>query len=327
MRTPEEWADITLGAGVTLLLGWRNGRRDIAAQPVNLDSDVGSFMLGECLSALVALGDRRVRPYSGVPAIEGDEFLSLPLPNDVAATPAEEDNPGPLPEETLGAAELVELARNAFGRTDFLTKGELQDGSWLFYAVIAQTEDGDPVAFVKQYNPQRGFKTSRLVTAYANTLTRFEDPVFNWDFGFDVIMAPDEIAVLRITAFERVFSDLDVLAAGVPDDIANLADGIQVSIGPASLTMLVDVCQGRATLARQLKRVAAASHLAHVTQTSFQEALLAHGLPANRFGNGTALEVEDDDAARALLDMLEGRYYEGDFSGEHRRADRYSPRP
>jgi hypothetical protein len=325
MRRPEEWADIALAPGVTLLLGWRDGRRDIAAQPVSIDNEVGEFMLGECRDALLALGERRVRPYTGVPAIETDEFLSLPLaaPNNGSPTATQ----GPLADEALDAAELITLARGAFGRTDFLSKGELQDGSWLFYAVVAQTTDGDPVAFVKQYNPQRGFNTGRLVTAYANTLRRFEDPVFNWDFGFDVIVAPDEIAVLRVTAFERVFSDLDVLAAGVPDDLSALAAGIELPISPGSIAALTETCKSRATLARQLKRVAAAPHLARVTGASFEAVLLSHDLPADRFGGDGELEVEDDDAARALLDLLEGRYYEGDFSGEHRRADRYSPRP
>jgi Domain of unknown function (DUF4868) len=287
-------------------------------------NDVGKFMRDECRDTLIRLGEKQGRPYSGVPAIEEDEFLSLPLRADDAGR----TGAGPLSDEMLDAAELVNLARDAFARTDFLSRDELKGGSWLFYAVVAKLRDsGDPIAFVKQYNPRRGFKTGRLVTAYRNTLSKFDDPIFNFDFDFDVIVAPDEIAILRMTAFERVFSDLDVLGAGVPDDISSLAADLGVEFSSTAADALTAACQQRATLARRLKRVARAAHLKNVTRRSLRDALARHGLSRDLFGRGQELEIPDDEHAGVLLDMLEDLYYEGDFSGEHRRADRYSPRP
>ena len=52
MREPNEWAEIELGTGVRLLLGWRKGRHGLEAAPVDLHRDVGQMMRAACQEQL-----------------------------------------------------------------------------------------------------------------------------------------------------------------------------------------------------------------------------------------------------------------------------------
>jgi hypothetical protein len=57
-----------------------------------------------------------------------------------------------------------------------------------------------------------------------------------------------------------------------------------------------------------------------------RDSLEKHGYSKNRLGAGSAIELSDEMDVGLLLDLLEGLYYEADFTGERRRADRYSVR-
>ncbi len=63
-----------------------------------------------------------------------------------------------------------------------------------------------------------------------------------------------------------------------------------------------------------------------VTREGLADALERHGLPRDRFGNEEELDVQSVEDVVVFLDMLEQLYFEADFTGEHRRADRYSTR-
>src|SRR5436309_173418 len=83
MRTPTAWRQLALGSGVRLLLGWREGRVDLDAAPVDLSDEVGTVLRAACVDTLKRIGTLRRRRYAGVPAIDEDEYLSLDLPREV----------------------------------------------------------------------------------------------------------------------------------------------------------------------------------------------------------------------------------------------------
>jgi hypothetical protein len=328
MREPHEWPALQLGEGVRLLLGWRRGRHDIAARPVNLAADVGEEMIDACRQTLIYLGASDSRPYTGVPGLEERQYLSLPLGEHEDENQAALHEAGPLlGEEAAAASSLIQLVRNAFENDQFLSRDELQHGRWLFYAVVVDLPDSDhPIAFVRQYNPQRGFRAGRMLLAYQNTLAHFDDPLFNFDLGFDLVIAPDEIVVLNTTAFDRVFADLDLAAAQVPDQVVRLEAELGVQFAAGGADFLATTAQGRPALIRRLRRIAQAGYLDAVTSQTLRDALYRHGLPRNRFGDRDEVELRTVDDVTVFLDMVEQLYYEADFTGEHRRADRYSVR-
>lgn len=310
--------------------------------PVELKVEVSDELREACEDTLSDLASRTPKPYSSLGDAAGDEFLSLTI-----GDPAEDEflsltvrhhddddehadkNAIPVDlEEMLSAADIVQLSLDAFAATDFLTRDQLFEGGWLFYAVVVEVVDEEePIAFVRQYNPQRGIKPGRLLGAYSDALARIDDPVFIFDLAFDVVVASDEVAVLKKTAFQRVFADVNVVASEVPADIRSLESQLKVGIGTESRNMLTATCQQKLRLAARLKKLARQPHLKLVTSDSLRTAITKHGLKPGCFGAGTSIELSATDDVRVLLDVLEKRYYEEDFTGEHMRADNASPRP
>lgn len=323
MREPEQWAELELGTGLTLLLGWRPRPGEIDARPVQLSNPVAQEMRSACVEALGEVGERRRRIYSGLAAPESDEYLSFPLEQE------DGNEETALPEDDLLTARLLGLVAGAFEDDDYLGRDDLQrERPWLFYVVVVELEDFDePVGFVRQYNPRRGFKAGRLLTSFHDTLSRLEDPVLNFDFDFDLVVAPDELAILNTTAFQRVFADAAVAAAEVPGNVEQVTSELGVELEENAEQVVEDVCREKASLARRLRRIARLSHLEAVTPDRLREKAQEHGLPADRFGTDDVVELKDEEDVRTFFDMLEQRYYEGDFTDEHLRADRISPRP
>jgi hypothetical protein len=285
-------------------------------------------MIAACGETLGRIGHGQRRDYSGVPALDEQEYLAIDLPAEGAESEdALSDAGAVLGEDAATASQLIQLVRSAFENDAHLSREELQRGRWLFYAVVVELADGQSVAFVRQYNPQRGIRAGRLLTAYHDTLARFSDPVFNFDLDFDLVIAPDEIAVLSTTAFDRLFADLDLAAAQVPERVTELNAALAVNLSAAAATFLETTVQSRAALTRRLRRIAGAGHLGSVTYDAMADALDTHALPRDRFGPGPDLNLQNVDDVLVFLDMLEELYYETDFSAEHRRADRYSRRP
>jgi hypothetical protein len=331
-RSGYDWGQLELGDAVCLLLGWRDSDTgDLEAKPVELSSEVGAELLKAGRYGLATLKRKTRRDYASEASLEEDEFFSLSLESRSTGgdradqVPGEDAKETGLSEEKLSAAELVGFVRGAFERDDYLTKSELGTGSWLFYVVVAILKDGEePLGFVRQYNPQRGIKMGRLLTAFDRTLKRFDQPLFNFDFEFDVVIASDEIAVLKTTGFERVFSDLAVAVAHVPQHVESVETRLGVGFGPGSAAILTSICETRPRYAKRLRQLAGAPHLSKVTPDGLRKKLGQHGLEEEMFGAGNDLELKDRDDVAVLLDMLEQRYYEGDFTDEHLRADRMS---
>jgi hypothetical protein len=326
-RSGRDWADLQLLDDVGLLLGWRRGRRELEGRPMPVDGDVAAVMLDNANRTLAGMADREGRPYAGVPALEQGQFLHV----DVAELPsgphaAELENSEA--EEVQAAADVIDLVSQMdAGQLPELTADEVRGRQWLFYAVVVrQVPNSEPLAFVRQWNPQRGMGAGRLTTRLANRLVKLDDPLFIFDLQCDVIIAHDEVAILNLTSFDRVFADLDPTGAEVPHHLEAIDTKLAAKLDAAASARVEAVCRTKPGLARRLRRVARASHLAQVTRAALDDALQRHGFPGGRFGTDDQIALGDDKDVAILLDMLEELYFEGDFSGEHRRADRYSPR-
>jgi hypothetical protein len=328
VRTAAEWDQIVLGDGVCLLLGSRNDHGGLDARPVELATDVADVLRDAARSALTSLGKRSPKTYSTLGDADADEFLSLALEAGDEGQNAEDGSTRTNLEEALSAADIIHLSLGAFSATDFLMRDELFGGGWLFYVVVVEAVGADtPIAFVRQYNPQRGFDPGRLLGVYGDTLKRINDPVFNFDLQFDVVVAHDEVAVLKATAFQRVFADVNVVASEVPAHVETLQSALNVVVSPVSTIVLTASCQDRLRMASRLKKLARQPHLTLVTPESIRAALQRHEFAPDRLGSGDDIALTTLDDVRVFLDVLEKRYYEEDFTGDHMRADNASPRP
>lgn len=330
-RKPADWAGLKLGKGVRLLLGWRDGRRDLNAQAARMTADISKEMLAACQGALknVAHLDRRI--YSGIPALEPEQYLSLAIATGSSGAASNEVDAlqkldRMMPEEATATARLVEIVNSAFDDDEWLTKDELGLGSWLFYAVVVQLTDGGVAAFVRKYNPQRGLKAGRLrVAANGNTLARFDDPLFNFDFNFDLIIAPSEIAIFNVAAFNSVFADIELAKIHADEHVTTITSNVVAQLSGPSETLFRKECGERTALANRVRRLAHVDYLDRVTTAALRDALRKHGMPVDRLGK-TKVQLTNRADIEVFLDLVEGLYYEADFTGEARRADRYSVR-
>jgi len=331
-RKPKDWAALKLGNGVRLLLGWRDGRRDLDARPVRISTDIATAMIAACRRSLdgVATLDRRI--YSGIPALEHDQYLSLTITASDAGTPDNNANDqlqteGMLPEEAAATGQLLQVVDGAFEADDWLTKDELAGGSWLFYVVVVDLDDDGAIAFVRKYNPQRGLKAGRLqVAARGNTLTRFDHPLFNFDFDFDLIIAPDEIAIFNVTAFNSVFADIELAKIHVSEHVATMTTGLALNLTSTAEALLRKECETRVSLANRVRRLAHLNYLGSVTRATLRDALDRHQMPRDRLGSAQKVRLATRADVEVFFDLVEGLYYEADFTGEGRRADRFSVR-
>ena len=301
------------------------------AQIARMTADVSKEMIAACRATLDGVKDLDRRLYSGIPALEPEQYLSLAIStgsdgvanDDVDAL---EQLDRMMPEEAASTAQLVELVHGAFDENDWLTKDELALGSWLFYAVVVQLDGAGIAAFVRKYNPQRGLKAGRLrVAANGDTLARFEDPLFNFDFNFDLVIAPNEIAIFNVAAFNSVFADIELAKIHASEHVTTITEGIAVSLSGSSEELFRNECEQRASFANRARRLAHVEYLNRVTPATLRDALQKHGMSPDRLGK-TKIKLGNREDIEVFLDLVEGLYYEADFTGEARRADRYSVR-
>lgn len=320
MSNDRGWEGMILPGIPELIVGWRPKPARIDAAAVELSRDVAGELADKCRQTLVRLENLTPRFYGGSPQIEpGEEYLEVPVGN----LPRCQSAAGEPDDDLAGMSDLQRLIATI--GLPSVSRNELRDGSYLFYAVIcAEKGTGHRIGFVRQINPYRVAKTGKLMTLLGQEgLQRLEEPLFVFDEGFDLVLTPERVAVLRLEAFNRMFADLNTLAASAPANAKLVADAVS-QMTPEAVQALSDAASERPSLARRLQQLTRADAVPGLTPGKLTRAMSKHQLnPADIVVNG---EISfGPDKADVFLDLIEQLYYQTDFTREHRRADRYSP--
>jgi hypothetical protein len=315
-----DWSGLTLASGAELIVGWRPSRWRLDAAAIELSRDVAGELQAMCRDELDHLASLVRRPYGGSPYIEpGEEYLAVPI-TELASTAAPAHHV-----DADEAADLSDLQRlvTTPGLPP-LSPTDLRDGRYLFYAVIcAERITGQRIGFVRQSDPHRVARSGRLTTLFGQEgLSRLEDPVFVFEAGFDLVIGPDEVAVLRLEAFNRMFADLNTLALAAPANASKIA-GLVGQVAPGAVEALARAAAARPSLARRLQRLASNGAVPSVTPGDLAKAMLKHELDPAWLVTGDEITFPQEHAT-VFLDLIEQLYYETDFTREHRRSDRYS---
>jgi hypothetical protein len=273
-----------------------------------------------CRKALDGFHDLSRRPYGGSPYIEADEYLAIPvteLADAVADSSVTDDD------EAAGLSDLQRLVTTP--GLESLSSRELRDGRYLFYAVICTVRrTRQRLGFVRQTDPHKVARAGGLMTLFGEQgLRRLEDPVFVFEAGFDLVISPDEVAVLRLEAFNRMFADLNTLALAAPANAGKIA-GMVGQVAPEAVEALARAGAARPSVARRLQRLARDGAVPRVAPADLSQAVSKHGLDPAQIVAGEEITFSQEQAM-VFLDLIEQLYYETDFTGEHRRSDRYSP--
>jgi hypothetical protein len=316
------WSSVVLVPGAELIVGWRPERSRLDAAAVELSTEVAAELRELCVATLEQLASMVRRAYGGSPYIEPDEeYLAVPatqLPRTAIAGPNRPDD-----DDASGLSDLERLVATEGLPT--LSREELRDARYLFYAVICTAQGSrQRIGFVRQADPHRVAKTGGLMTLLGREgLQHLKDPVFVFDAGYDLVVSPEESAVLRLETFNRMFADLNTLASAAPVN-AKLISAAVHQMTPAAVDTLGRAAAARPTLARRLQRLTRPGAAPDITPGDLSTAMTRHGLnPADVITNDEIAFT--DDKAALFLDLLEQLYYETDFTREHRRSDRYSP--
>lgn len=250
--TLKDWSGVTLEPDVELIVGWRPRRARLDAAAVELSREVGQEIRGMCVATLEQLAGFVRRPYGGSPHIEpGEEYLSVPA-TELPRAGIESAND--VDDEAAGLSDLEGLVATV--GLPSLSRDDLRDGKYLFYAAVCTEQEGSQrFGFVRQTNPHRTAKAGGLLTLFGQEgLQRLEDPVFVLEADFDLVVTPDEVAVLRLEAFNRMFADLNTIAAAAPENAALIAQSL-TQMTPSATQALAVAAAGKPSVARRLQRL------------------------------------------------------------------------
>jgi hypothetical protein len=318
----KDWSAVVVEPGAELIVGWRPRPSRLDAAAVELSGEVAEEIRSLCRDTLDQLAGLSPRPYGASPYIEpGEEYLTVPVTELTGAAGARPDQPDD--DETSGLSDLQRLIATAGLRP--ISRAELREGRYLFYAAIcAEAGSGQRLGFVRQSDPHRVAKAGGFLALLGQEgLQHLDDPVFVLEAGFDLVVASDQVAVLRIEAFNRMFADLHTLASAAPANAKLIAE-VMPRMRAGAVEALAVAAAARPSLARRLARLARPGAVPAVTPDDLSAAMTKHGLDPGDLVSDGEIAFEQNRAA-VFLDLIEQLYYETDFTGEHRRSDRYSP--
>lgn len=322
----------------TFLVGWRKGKRLLAGK-VPVHEDVFDDLRSVCEKAQSLIARYDERAYEPEAQLEkGEQYFVIPS-TDLPVPPSgrhahpqlskktqrdgEEDVE---PEDELEAvADIVALV----GSSDLeeISATSLKDGRFSFYALVWPQENG-VAAFVKKTSPTALIRPGYVYLKWGNTLKKITSPDLVLHSTMDVIITPDRVYALDQTAFQQLFADVKITLQDVPQRVRDLAAVLPKDspLSAAAIATLVTHCGTRPSHAARLRRLAPRLAELELTGEKIRAVLKKHGVDPTTFLN----EKNEFDFAAAdvgkFLDMLDGRWFADDLSGEPRRADRFSKR-
>jgi hypothetical protein len=338
VRTPSSWADMNLDGDPILVVGRRPAPKKLEGFVVDLQIDTFGAMRGIARSTIDEITNCEPvewHPNAGIE--EGEEYFSvnvreLPSPPRSrrgsrdgldSVEPSKDIPPDPYLHEAAGLLQVV-LAPGELGN---LHPALLEDGDFRFYAIVWEHGDaGRPVAFVSEYNPVQILRKAKYYFRFDGTLQLTATPDFTLNEQSDLVIASDEIAALRATVFDHLFSDIRALLNDVPVSLIALKKTFnRLPFSSESEKAVEIVCAARPTFARRLQELTLSEHGQDISLAKLHRALRRHGEEPTDFIRGGKIEITHDEVG-PFLDVLEGRWYEADFTSEPRRAARWSRR-
>jgi hypothetical protein len=329
---------VILDGDPILVVGRRPAPKKLEGFVVDLRMDTFGVMRGIAQATIDEItGSEPVEWHPDAGIEEGEEYFSvnaadLPSPP-VSSRKARRDSQsdelpvGMSPDPYMGEAAALLRVVLAPGELENLHPALLADGDFRFYAIVWEHGDaGRPVAFVSEYNPVQILRKATYYFRYDGTLQLTETPDFTLNEQSDLIVTSDEIAVLRAIAFDHLFSDIRALLNDVPANLAVLKAAFhRLPFSSESEKAMEVVCAMRPTFARRLQELALSGHGKDITLAKLHRALQRHREEPTDFIRAGKIEITRDEVG-PFLDVLEGRWYEADFTSEPRRAARWSRR-
>ena len=279
---------------------------------------MGDELARRARDVLTVIGERTSRSYEPTALLEDDEVFLLTaeeLPQRRVSIRGQD-------EEEVHPSALLELTGSP-GNLPVIGVDDLRRRRILFYAAVFFERDGGTIAFVKKYRSVAVAGAGALVGLYGQTLRRVRYPTVVLADDFDLVIDAEEIAALTPTAIVRLFADVDVAAAAVPDLIRRLSK-LPLALSDGALSQLEMLCMSHRLRARRLALLLERPHMERLTAADVRAYLDDLEEDSETFIDGEDAIVVSDANVDRLIEVLAQAHYRGGYDDELWRADRMS---
>ena len=333
-------AKIDLTGDPHLVLGRRGaGRKGMEAVRVELRDSLHSPFRAICEQALEKVQVTDGRPYEPTAELEsGEEHFYL----DVDQIPVIEGRPGRsalarVSREVSGADDvdnsvltpaLISALRD-IGRLEYASRNEILEYNPLFYAISWQQSNLEWTHFIRKSSPTRVLKPGRIWMQYSDALVRMEEPVMAIDEDVDIILGAGMMMAFKATPVKDLFSDIHLMMREVPAHVGKVQEllSARIPLSSEAADAIERVARKKYSVAVRLYALPDRIPTLNLTVPRVRQALNKHDLDQGALLNRNKEFDFLDDAVPIFLDVIESRYFEDDWTGELRRADRFSRRP
>lgn len=321
------WRRVDLSNDPHLVIGKRRGRR-IEAVRMEVHEDLFEEMRDVCKSAIDQVLSTRRRRYEPYAELEpGEEHFAL-TNEEISTRDGGVQVPGP---RDGGGAALFEALQNP-GEMYVIDRDRFLRFNPVFYAVACQQSGSTWASFIRKTNPRQFFKTGRRWWQYGDTLKRVStEPEFVFEEQVDIIIWQKNLVSFSTSALKTLFTDVGLVKSDVPRYVAEASALIQeeVPLSRRSSDALNALGKRRVSVANRLyglaARITALKEQGVLTSDRYR-AVTQDDERASRLLDSDGMFDFDEENAEVFLDVIEGRYFEDDWTGSPRRADRFSRR-
>ena len=331
----DTWQTTSLDSDPRFIVGYRKTSGLMDCYVMELHQDLFRDLREIGRASLDYLGRSTERPYAPFGALEEDQYFVLKR-NDIPRPVQTRKRRGlardnarsagdTSPDELHGVAEALRIIDET-DQHPVLSPADLHEASrFNLYAISFHVSNGF-FGFIRQANPRRSLKPGLRYLQYGDTLKRMQRPDVVIDDKVDIIVSPEDIAIISDKSVQVLFRDIDIVMQHVDVNAAKvgLAFDTCIPVTAGSLDALRLVCSHGPRNAKRLHDLAhiRLPHLA-LNRSRFLAALSQRQLD-HLVANGQLHLTESD--VPDFLDFVEGRLFDDDHSPETRRADRFSPR-
>jgi hypothetical protein len=317
-----QWDGVDLASEPRLLLGQRKGSKRIEVHRIEVHQELFGDLRSIAQDAIAELQRREAKPFSTFASKTSDDYFDLRVSDIPQRRNRRKREDDPEAYEIASALAMVADCDNH----PVMTAAELRNADPTLYAIVFE-DDGDYVGFIRNVSPRRSVRPGLKYLQYGDTLKKIDPPDLAIDDAIDLVVASDRCAVLSPTAFTTLFGDVGVSFEQVPSNVTAMSDALEgvLPLGPSTLTALSDRCGRRVNDAKRLHHIVTERKEAMEALTlSEMEVLLERRGLDGAIQNGELRLIDDN--ISDFLDLVEGRLFNDDVTGEERRADSYSPR-
>jgi hypothetical protein len=299
-----------------VLLGRKTSSKRIQVRRLDVHRDAQPELRALCRPVAEAVGSGVSRPFERSAALDEDEFFSVTVDDLPALGHGREQS-----------ASLLAGISNPAG-ADAISLDQIARFNPRLWAIVFP----GPLAFVRKANPIRICKPGFRYFSYGDALRSVQAPDLALDERIDMVIDHERVLIRNVDAFLDLFSDIGVAVADVPANLKRVVDQLHGTLNftPETLEILTSAGQRLVSIAKRVQLLP--ERLPRVQDKLADhrfvtEMLRKHDIDrAKLFDRNGRVSLTDTTAVKQFLDLLEGRYFVDDLTGDRRRADRFSTR-